>query len=392
MKKISIFGCIAAALLSFAGCEPSGNEGYQGTNYIYLESAGGNSTIWEQDETPLAINVILTSKLAEDLVLTFAVEGTDGVVELQDNPVTIAAGSKTATFSVVSNNADLVAGVENFKIKLDAATVLPAKVQLKSDFNFVVRSAAVSALTEEQMAIVRAYQDANGVDLTKYLGLVDVSVEYTGFDNENSEPLPAENFTGKTLITLSDESSFGFPVFKMVANAMGIQGKMYEAIRAITIEDINEVWNDFESYPDNGKLVNVTGWTPDSQEVFSVSLDGIKLNEDMSVEFVGTGPDQYGDEVVIVPFEYNFSAYERELAAIKSEEFVKDPNTGSDCTFSPAYHLNHNTVEYDEWEGGNWVEASAEISNDALTFTFCLYMSNNDYDYTKVVATYTPNN
>lgn len=392
MKRFSILGCIAAALLSIAGCEPSGNTGYEGTNYIYLESAGGNTTVWEQDETPLAMNVMLTSKLSEDLVLTFAIEGTEGVLELQNNPVTIPAGSKTASFAVVSNNADLVSSIENFKIKLDASTVLPEKVQLNSDFNFVVRSASVSALTDAQKAIVDAYKETAGVDISKYLGLVDVSVEYTGFDNENSEPLDPVTFSGKTLIALSDESNADLPVLKMVANAMGIQSKMYEALRAITIEDISEFWNEFEMNPDNGKLVEVTGWTPESQEVFSVSLDGIKLNADNTIEFLAEGSDQYDEAIIHVPFEYSFSAYERELAAIKSEEFVKKEDTSTDCTFNPYYHLNHNTVESDEWEGGNWVEASAEITNEAMVFTFCLYMSNNDYDYTRVVATYTPNN
>ena len=204
MKKISIFGCITAALLSLAGCEQTGNYGYEGTNYIYLESAGANTTVWEQDETPLVMNVMLTSTLSEDLVLTFEIEGTDGVLELQNNPVTIPAGLKKASFAVVSNNADLVSSVENFKIKLDASTVLPDKVRIKSDFNFVVRSASVSALTDEQKVIVSTYKETAGVDLSKYLGLVNVSVEYTGFDNENSEPLDPVTYSGKTLIALSD--------------------------------------------------------------------------------------------------------------------------------------------------------------------------------------------
>ena len=42
MKKILFFSCIAAALLSFVGCEETGN-GYEGTNYIYLESEGGKT-------------------------------------------------------------------------------------------------------------------------------------------------------------------------------------------------------------------------------------------------------------------------------------------------------------------------------------------------------------
>ena len=121
MKKILFFSCIAAALLSFVGCEETGND-YEGTNYIYLESLGGNTTVWEQDETPLAVTVMLTSALSEDLNLTFAVEGTEGVLDIEGNPVTIKAGQKTASFAIVSKNADKVTSVENFKVVLDAAT------------------------------------------------------------------------------------------------------------------------------------------------------------------------------------------------------------------------------------------------------------------------------
>ena len=222
MKKILFFSCIAAALLSFVGCEETGNE-YEGTNYIYLESLGGNTTVWEQDETPLAVTVMLTSALSEDLNLTFAVEGTEGVLDIEGNPVTIKAGQKTASFAIVSKNADKVTSVENFKVVLDAATVLPDKVQLKEGFSFVVRSAAVSALTDAQKDIVEAYKTATGIDLSKYLGVVDVSTVITGTDPDTYEPLAPRTVTGKTIITLSESSTADVPVLKMVANPMGIQ-------------------------------------------------------------------------------------------------------------------------------------------------------------------------
>ena len=250
---------------------------------------------------------------------------------------------------------------------------------------------SVEALTDEQKAIVEAYKTATGIDLAKYIGVVNVSVEYTGFDNENEVPLDPVTFTGKTVITMSEDATAELPVLKMVANPMGIQDKMYETLRAVTVAD-SEYWCDFESYPDNGNLVEAIGWTADSEEVFSMSLDGIKLNADKTVDFLGTGPDQYGEEIVIVPFEYSFTAYEREKAAVADGTFEKEDEYAFDCTANPAYHLNNTTIEYDYCEYGNYVEASAEISAEELTFTFCVYMCINDYDYTKIVATYTPNN
>ena len=377
---------MAAALLSFAGCEENGND-FEGTNYIYLEAKDGKSTLFETDSEPLTIDVMLTKALEEDLEITFDLTGTEGVVELSGNPVTIPAGEKTASFSVVSLNANALEASSNYTITV---SLLPEGVELKEAFQFVVSPMSVEALTDAQKAILEAYKTASGIDLSKYIGVVNVNVEYTGFDNENEVPLDPVTFTGKSVITLSDDATAQLPVLKMVTNPMGIQDKMYATLRAMTVE--NADWCDAEYYPDNTGLMNAINWNADSQEVFSMSLDGIKVNADKTVEFLGTGVDQYGDEIVIVPFDYDFTAYEREKAAVADGTFVKQEEYAFDCTASPAYHLNNTTIEYDYCEYGNYVEASAEISAEALTFTFCVYMCVNDYDYTKIVATYTPNN
>ena len=396
MKKILFFSCIAAALLSFVGCEETGNNGFEGTNYIYLESLGGNTTVWEQDETPLAVTIMLTSALSEDLNLTFAVEGTEGVLDIEGNPVTIKAGQKTASFAIVSKNADKVTGVENFKVVLDAATVLPDKVQLKEGFSFVVRSAAVSALTDAQKAIVEAYKTATGIDLSKYLGVVDVSTVITGTDPDSGEPLDPQTVTGKTIITLSESATAEIPVLKMVANPMGIQDYMYASLRAMTVE--NEDWCDSEYYPDNTALMNAINWNAESQEVFSMSLDGVTFNADKTIDFLGTTMGYWGDDITSVPFAYQFTAYERELIALQDGSFEKDEYS-YDATANPDYHLNiyDTSKEYAEdpesdFEGENWIEPSAEVSETSMIFTFAIHVCYNDYDYTRFVVTYTPNN
>ena len=402
MKKILFFSCIAAALLSFAGCEETGND-YEGTNYIYLESLGGNTTVWEQDETPLVVTVMLTSALSEDLKLTFAVEGTEGVLDIEGNPVTIKAGQKTASFAIVSKNADKVTGVENFKVVLDAATVLPDKVQLKEGFSFVVRSAAVSALTDAQKDIVEAYKTATGIDLSKYLGVVNVSTRLTGITVDTYETFD-KTVTGKTIIILADESTSEQPVLKMITNPMGIETHMYDVLKTLTIK--SETWlEEGESAdPCFGILMDGINWNDGTEEIFQMSLDGIKLGAE-SVDFVGEGVDQWGDQIQIVPFEYSFTAYDREVAVI--DELSKDIEYwSSDATSNPAYHLNctgiteddtiYNYGDEDEegneyYAGETWVEASGVISNDKLEFTFCT-ATGMDEDYTRVVATYTPNN
>ena len=388
MKKILFFSCIAAALLSFVGCEETGND-YEGTNYIYLDSQDGKATIYETDEEPLTVTVTLTKALEEDLSLTFALQGTEGVVELDGNPVTIKAGEKTASLDIVSLNKNILEAAANYTLSLDASTVLPEGVALKDGLQFVVSPLSVDALTDAQKAIIEAYKTATGIDLSKYLGVVNVSTVITGTDPDTYEPLDPQTVTGKTIITLSESATDEMPALKMITNPMGIQDYMYRILRSVTVED-SEYWCDAESYPDNANLMKTIGWNAESAEVFSMSLDNIRCNADNSLTFVGVVLDQYEEEITIVPFDYSFTAYEREKVAIADGSFTKDEYS-YDATANPYYHLNNSDISEDGYEGGNWIEASAEISNENLVFTFCFYGCYLDGDYTRVVATYTPN-
>ena len=399
MKKISIFSCLAAALLTFAGCEPTGNDGYEGINYINLTSEGGKISIFESEQTPIVVNVMLTAALDEDLVLTFAVAGPAGVVELQDNPVTIAAGDKAATFQIVSLNAGQLDAAANFVVGLDESVALPENVQLKSGFAFVVNPAPVeNPLTEEQRAIIAAYKKATGIDLSKYIGAVSVSTVITGTDPDSGEIIDPVTVEGQTVIELSETSTEDAPVLKMTANAMGLDNYMYQAFNSMTVE--HEYWVE---YPNSVILMESINWNKEKvdEESFSVSLDGITLNQDKTLDFLGTFVDFWEEERTIVPFAYEFSAYNRELEATANGTLGIDREEGDmdDSTANPSYHLNlyDITPEYvsdpdNYYEGENWVEASAVISETSLTFTFAVHVRYDDYDYTRFVATYTPNN
>ena len=386
MKKILFFSCIAAALLSFVGCEETGND-YEGTNYIYLDSQDGKATIYETDEEPLTVTVTLTKALEEDLSLTFALQGTEGVVELDGNPVTIKAGEKTASLDIVSLNKNILEAAANYTLSLDASTVLPEGVALKDGFQFVVSPVSVDALTDAQKAIIEAYKTATGIDLSKYLGVVNVSTVITGTDPDTYEPLDPQTVTGKTIITLSESSTADVPVLKMIANPMGIQDHMYQILRSVTV-DADDYWYGEYALECYASFMNAINWSKTSTEVFAMSLDGIKFNSDKSIEFLGDGKDQYDGDITVVPFDYSFSAYDRELAV----DIEKDDEWAPDATANPYYHLNCDDITEDLYEEGNWIEASAEISNESLVFTFCTYACYLDGDYTRVVATYTPNN
>lgn len=390
MNRLSCLCGAAAAILMLAGCEKPDN-GYEGINYIYL-STEGNTTVFEADPTPIVVDVTLTTSLDKDLVLTFTTSDKDGVVRLEDNPVTIKAGTNSGQFKIVSNTAGKLDAAKAYKASLSADCALPEKVQMKGDFDFTVTPVVDGNLTEEQQAIIDAYKASTGIDISKYLGFVNVSTVYIGSDLDSGEPLDPETITGKSIITLSDKSEIGKPVLKMTANPMGIQDKMYRNLRTATIENENWYYTEEEGgIADYATLMNAINWSRTSDETFVMSLDGITLASDKSVTFLGTGLSQYDDEISIVPFEYVFSAYEREKAAIADGTLAQGDEWYSDATARPSYHINCDDISEDWYEAGNWTEASASISADKLEFVFCVYPNSVSSDYVRVTATYTPN-
>ena len=364
--------------------------GYEGTNYIYLESASSSM----YDNESLEISVLLTTALDQDLTLTLKTDDTEDIITLEGNPVTIPAGERSGAVTVKS--AELSENSMNFRISLDESTVLPENVKWDKDFTFTVNS--VPELTDDQLAIIEAYKTATGIDLSKYLGLVKVSTVYTAASIETEIPLDPVTVSGITAITLSEESTADQPVLKMTNNPMGIQDILYSKLKSLTLE--NPDWTNEDASPDFKTLLDAIEWTSTSTETFTMSLDGIKPKADKTVEFLDevTFIDSYGDEVTQtkVPFEFYFSAYEREKEALAAGKIgtAVNPEWYYTATVNPASNLNTDDVSEDTWEVGNYIAPSASISTDKMVFSFSIYNSMDasyDYDYSKVVATYTPN-
>jgi len=396
MKRFSILGCIAAALLSLAGCEPSGNDDYEGTNYIYLDSEGGKTSLLGLNDNPITVNVTLTASLEEDLILNFVINDDQNILEVTGNPVTIPAGSKKASFTIGVADVEELQASSNFTVTLAEDAVLPEKVQLKSDFSFSVVVIEVPELTAEQNTILSTYMAATGINLAKYIGEVNVTTMISGLDAGTGAPFekPIES---KTLITLSETSTADAPVLKMLVNPMGIQDYMYSVMKAVTVEDMVYWFPEEYALECYAIFTEAIGWNAESIETFTASLDGITFGADGEITFVQDYLNIYDEESIIVPFEFSFTAFDREKAADFSDAAVKpgDDEWQPDCTADPAVHLNLSGISYDEFElegEGYYVEPSAVIDeNGNLVFTFCFDHKNAE-DYTRVVATYTPNN
>ena len=403
MKRILMISCIAAAMFAgLSSCEEP-ETGYEGINYIYLESDA--SYLYDMEGETLDVTVRLTTALEQDLTLTFKTDDTENLITLEGNPVTITAGATTATFTIVPGALSVES--KSYKVSLDQeATVLPENVQWAEDFTFTVNSSVTAPLTDEQQAIIDAYKESTGIDLSKYIGLVKVSTVYTASNPDSEIPNEPVTLTGITAITLSEKSTSDQPVLKMTANPMGLQDVLYEKLKDLTVE--NPLWTDPNAYQSFSQLMTAINWNSNSQETFSMSLDDIRLGEGGTVSFVADNSyydEDYEEdiEMFIVPFEFEFSAYDRELVALENGQIgtAVDEYWDESATANPAYHLNCDNIKTDEYEPGynestdeyysiNWVESTASISAEKLEFTFCLY-NYNDYDYSKVVATYTPN-
>lgn len=388
--KLMKLACCLAAVVGIVACSKPNEGGYSGTNYIYLDAE--SNMMYNKEGFTLDVNILLTTSVKEDVQLTFAVVGDDkGVVSLENNPCLIPAGQKTG--KVTLKIASLTDKMLNLSLTLDSKVVLPSKVVLKDDFDFTV-NVLDAGMTLEQEAIVAAYKAATGIDLNKYIGLVEVTTVYKASNPDSDIPLPEETIKGATLIKLSDKSTAQKPVLVMTLNPMGLQDVLYSKLKSITVAGAS--WTDEWAYESYKVLMQELAWNKDSKEVFTMSLDGITLNQDKSVEFVKTieTTDNYGDPVTHtkVPFAYSFTAYEREKVAISEGRVgvAVDEFWPSDATANPEKHLNCDDTSEDLYACGNYVESSAILSNEKLEFTFVLYNST-DYDYSKVVATYFPN-
>ena len=386
-----MFLAAVATAAAAVSCEET-NSGYEGTNYIYLDSE--NNSLYDFDGANMQVTAMLTTALDEDLTLTLKMDN-DTYVSLESDNITIPAGSLTTVFNIVVKD-QLPEGTSsvNCTVSLDPATVLPEKVRLAADYTFTLHSSATPDLTEEQRAIISAYQEATGIDLTKYLGLVSVSTVYTASNPDSEIPLSPVTYSGQTMIVLSEKSTARQPVLEMLNNPMGLQDALYAKLRSLTLDNPSWASEYAVSY---SQLLEAIGWISTSSETFSMTLDGIKPQTNKSVEFLAdlSYYDEEWEEnvtMIKVPFEFYFSAFEREKEQIAEGNIGPDVNPDwlFDATVDPDFLLNCENVSEDYYECGNWVEAKASIAADKMVFTFCIY-NYTDYDYSKVVATYTPN-
>ena len=402
MKLCKILLALAIAVVSMASCSESADSNEQMTNYVTL-SVEGESAMTEDNEDGLVVNVSMAYSLDHDVSVQLALTGDEkGAVKLDKNTVTLPAGKKTASVKVVSNKANVLLTQEVVNVVVASCPDANMKaLDAKGVVLTIKPNAAVPELTAEQLALIKGYKDNLGIDLTKVLGIVDVTTTVTyGNDDKDAENNGNDTrvFNGKSVITLSDKATADKPVLKMISNPMGMESYMYDRLLRCTTEEPDGY---FDADPINTALLSVVNYNK-STESFSAVLDNITLNTDGTLNFTAVEDDK-----TIVPFEYNYSVWTRinEMANAGNTVNVNEGSTYVEysikdlleqySTFCPAKYLGNTDISIDAYGAtpSNFVLPSAkyDFNNNTMNFEFAWDYGNGSYlnDYVRVKANYT---
>lgn len=402
MKLCKTLLALAIAVVSLASCSESADSNEQMTNYVTL-SVEGESAMTEDNEDGLVVNVSMAYCLDHDVSVQLALTGDEkGAVKLDKNTVTLPAGKKTASVKVVSNRANVLLTQEVVNVVVASCPDANMKaLDAKGVVLTIKPNAMVPELTAEQLALIKGYKDNLGIDLTKVLGIVDVTTTVTyGNDDKDAENNGNDTrvFNGKSVITLSDKATTDKPVLKMISNPMGMESYMYDRLLRCTTEEPDGY---FDADPINTALLSVVNYNK-STESFSAVLDNITLNTDGTLNFTAVEDDK-----TIVPFEYNYSVWTRinEMANAGNTVNINEGSTYVEysikdlleqySTFCPAKYLGNTDISIDAYGAtpSNFVLPSAkyDFNNNTMNFEFAWDYGSGSYlnDYVRIKANYT---
>lgn len=391
MKKFLAYIMAALVLPLTASCGSDENEdGYKGENKIYLSAE--NTNIEEGSTNAVTVTVSLTKTLTQDVTLTFEVaDDTDGVLKLEDNPVTIAAGSREGSFKVLSNTKDILTENTSFTFRLASSS----NTDLKLDESQILRvtvtpSLKAPELTAAQKALLEGYKTKYNLDLTPWMGIVNctgsIHIPGDGYTNDFAKER-TENINANTVITLSDESTADQPVLKMTVNPLGMNDFLFWVLRKETIEN-NEIWLSEDAGPNYAAIMKLLDWSKDKPGTFSVSLDKLAINpqsKEITFVYPYAADDKELDEV---PFIYNFSPWEKQKSLIAAGNAEAASLEYQDGTANPEHYLQNYNVSTDDEVGGYFVEPKASIDVAKKTMTFRFSFSSFSSSYSEVNVTY----
>ena len=403
MKKITfMLMCMLAMLTGFSACSSDNDGDKPMTNYVSI-SAEGNNIINEDDDEEVKFNILIGNTLTADATINLSLEGNDdNVATLTSSTIALKAGAKTASFTVKSNKKSLLKSDRVLTIK---ATFSDANMKTdgKAATLTIKPDSDIPVLTAEQQKLIEGYKQNLNIDLTKILGKVKVDTKVTFNDDDKidiNDNKDTRSFSGVTIITLSEKATADKPVLKMVSNAMGMAAFNYEILRKRTVED-TEIWTQM---PYSKAVMDNINYDY-NKETFTMTLDGIEVNPDMSLKFTGSKVTVYDEEITTVPFDYTFSAWDRLKAKADANEsfIVDDGETKTEVpvqeiidgggSLNPYTFFDNTDVIADGEETEYktiYVAPTGKIdfTSGKMTFAFPWYLENT-YGCQRVEATYT---
>lgn len=404
MKKITfMLMCMLAMLTGFSACSSSDNDDdKQMTNYVSI-SAEGNNIINEDDDDEVKFNILIGNTLTADATISLSLEGNDeNVATLNPSTISLKAGAKTASFTVKSNKKSLLKSDRVLTIK---ATFSDANMKTdgKAATLTIKPDSDIPVLTAEQQKLIEGYKQNLNIDLTKILGKVKVDTKVTFNDDDKidiNDNKDTRSFSGVTIITLSEKATADKPVLKMVSNAMGMAAFNYEMLRKRTVED-TENWTQMPYSKAVMEHINYDY----KKEAFTMTLDGIEVNADMSLKFTGSKVNVLEEEITTVPFDYTFSAWDRlkAMADANKSFVVDDGDTKTEVSVQDIidgggslnpYSFFDNTDIVTDGENTDYTTiyvaptGKIDFTSGKMTFAFPWYLENT-YGCQRVEATYT---
>lgn len=378
LQKTAIFAIIFFAIfITSCANDDTVDGGFDGENKIVLKAV---NTLSMQDNATdqLEIEVLLISSLPETLELEFALSNNNVsdkiIAEIVNPKIILTPGEKKAVLTIASKTNRVLTEATKIQINMIKNS---SSLKLEKPLEITVTPLRnVENLTPAQIELLDGYKK-RGLDLYPLMGEVDVTGEINFPGNEYFLPLNQPELipiTGKTVITLSDKATVEKPVLKMVSNPMGIEAYLYSLFRAITIDD-EEVWT---AQPASQAIMELINLTPDSQESFLVTLDDIEVDlKTKKVYFLGKSKDMFGSEYTIVPFGFEYSAWNRLKALIDSgDTYATENYEMSGWMINPAYSINQSDITKDPYMNDTWIESKATLTDDMLQFNFIM-----DYEY-----------
>lgn len=383
-KTLFMFMALLSVMVAFTSCSSDDDNNSQTQSNGVSMTVSGSSSIAEDDTEGITVDVMLAYAPTSQQTITLSLTGNDNdIARIDPTVLNISAGQKTAQFKIFSNNKSLL--LENCVLTVNA-TFSDNNMKLSGSAPQVTITpkADMPALTDAQKQLIEGYKTKYGIDLTKVLGKIKVSSTVTFNDDDKAtynEGNDTKEYTGATIITLSDEATADKPVLKMTSNPMGLTTFLYDMLRKQTVDD-NEY---FMQMPYNSAVMAALNYDA-TKETFEVTLDGIAIDPTTgNLDFTAVRLNEYEEPITIVPFDYTYSVWERlkskaeagesvtvddgeEQASYTLTELINDYGV----TLNPSVYLGTTTIDTNYWENNLYVTPSGKIDfkNGSMTFTF----------------------